>query len=91
MRIKGNYILREIAGEILVVPVGGTSLETNGLIVLNPAGRLIWEQLEREAAFDVIVDAVLERFEVSKEEASADIRAFLDVLHQNGLLENDLK
>ena len=37
MKIKGEFIMRELVGEILLVPVGQTALQFNGMITLNPA------------------------------------------------------
>ena len=45
MKIKGEYILRDIAGEIVAVPVGETVLNSNILAVLNESGRFFWELL----------------------------------------------
>ena len=45
MKIKGEFILREMAGDKILVPVGQTALEFNGIIILQPVAALIWEGL----------------------------------------------
>ena len=32
MKIKGEFLVREVAGEIIVIPVGRTALDFNGMI-----------------------------------------------------------
>ena len=36
MKLKDGYILREIAGDAVLIPVGRNALEFNGIIALNP-------------------------------------------------------
>ena len=35
MTIKGSFILREVAGSHVVVPVGASVVDFNGMITLN--------------------------------------------------------
>ena len=45
MKIKREFVLREIAGDILLVPVGKTALDLNGMLTLNEVGAEIWKML----------------------------------------------
>lgn len=88
MRIKGEYILREVMGEMLAIPVGGSVLDFNGMICINPVGEVIWRGLQGGQTKEVILDAILDKFDVSREEATADLDDFLLRLKQSGLLED---
>lgn len=46
MKIKGEFVLRELVGETILVPVGRTALQLNGMITLNPVSAQIWRGLE---------------------------------------------
>lgn len=46
MKLSSEYIMRDIAGEKVIVPVGGMSQKLNGLITLNEPAILIWKCLE---------------------------------------------
>ena len=85
--LKGSYVLRQIAGEYLAIPISNKSGEDAGIVVLNPVSQIIWGKLENGATFDEILDVVTTEFDVSKEEATADIKEFLDGLQQAGLLK----
>lgn len=87
MKIKGEYIIREIAGEHLLVPVGKTALELNGMVILNPVGAAIWSGLEAGRNTDAILSDLLENFDVSAETAKRDMNEFLQNLKSAGLLE----
>lgn len=86
MRLKGTFTLREVAGEILVIPVGKTAMELNGMIILNPVSKVIWESLEKGASQDALLEAVTDAFEVEPREAMADILEFLEELRKQNLL-----
>jgi hypothetical protein len=50
---------------------------------------VIWEQLTEGTEVDMIVSALTENFEVSYEEANADVLEFLDQLRQVQLLDEE--
>lgn len=82
MKIKKELIKRSIAGDTVLVPVGRTVYEANGLFVLNELGAFIWDILPRVDSEEEICKAVLEEYDASAEEAAADIAEFMDKLRQ---------
>lgn len=89
MKLNGTFTLREIAGEILVIPVGQTALELNGMIILNPVSRVIWDCLETGTSPEAILAAVTAKFDVTEDEAREDIASFLSELERNNLITED--
>ena len=85
--IKGTYTLRQIAGEYLAVPISNEVGSDANIVILNPVSQVIWTKLEAGATFNEILDSVMKEFNVKKEEATADIKDFLDGLEQAGLLK----
>ena len=82
MIIKKELIKREIAGDTILVPVGKTVYDSNGLFVLNELGAFIWDLLPNVDTQDEICQAILEEYEVSEEDAKRDIAEFMDKLRQ---------
>ena len=87
MKLKGEFVLRQIADDILAIPVGATALTLQGMIILNPVSKVIWQCLEQETDMDAICKAMCDRFEVAEEEARQDAQEFLQQLRSVGLLE----
>ncbi len=83
--IKQGYVVREIAGEFIAVPVD-SSCGTN-IVILNPVSKFLWEELREEKSFDELLDAMLKNYEVSKEEAENDLKDFLMQLTENNLIK----
>ena len=86
MKINGEFILREIAGDTILVPVGQTALKFNGIITLEPVGATIWKGLEAGMDFEGILAKILDTFEVEREQAANDLMEFHDQLNKQGFL-----
>ncbi len=85
--IKGTYTLRQIAGEYLAVPISNEAGEDANIVILNPVSHVIWQNLEKGASFNEILNSVTSEFNVTQEDATVDIKEFLDGLEQAGLLK----
>ena len=46
MKIKKELVKRDIAGDTILVPVGKTVYDSNGLFILNELGAFLWDRLE---------------------------------------------
>ena len=88
MKIKGTFVTRDIAGDIVIVPVGETALKYNGMITATTTGAAIWKALEDGCGDrEKLVRVLLERFDVDPETAAHDVDDFLDQLRRAELLE----
>lgn len=87
MKIDKSFILREIAGDYVIVPTGDTALQFNGLITVNEVGAFLWEKLQEEITEQELIEAVLAEYEVDAETARKDVSEFLDYLVQGAILE----
>ena len=87
MKIKSGFMLREVAGNYIVVAVGSRVKEFNGIINLNETGAFIWGLLEKGATEEELLTALLNEYEVDKEVARADVLSLLDKIREAGLLE----
>lgn len=83
MKINPNIIHRNVAGEDLLLPIGETALEHNGLFVLTPTGAEMWDYLVEGKTIDEIVDIMSEEYDedpaVIREDALALIKKLADL------------
>lgn len=86
MKLKEGFLLREIAGRIVVLPCDA-SLNLNLMLTLNGTGRFLWEMLETGADTEDLVRALMDRYEVSEALARQDVAAFVEKLTQHDFLE----
>lgn len=87
MKLKEGFVLRDVAGESIVVPIAERVVDFNGLMTLNATARVLWEQLQTEQTEADLAAALTERFEVTDETARADVAAFVALLAEKGLLD----
>ena len=86
MRINKEYVLREIAGDYIIIPVGKTVLEFNGLITVNELCVSLWKMLQEEVTLEDLVNGILAEYDVEEETARKDIQEFIEKLIENKVL-----
>ncbi len=86
MKIKKDLILREVAGETILIPYGKTVYDANGLFALNELAAFLWGKLPDAETEEDLLAAVLEEYEVGEAEARADIAEFLEKLREMEIL-----
>ena len=86
MRIAKEFVLREIAGDYIIIPTGKTVLDFNGLITLNEVGASLWKMLQNEVTFDELLQGILDEYDVEPAAAREDIQEFLDQLVNGGIM-----
>jgi hypothetical protein len=84
---REGVVLREVAGEHILVPVRRDVADLRAIFALNRVGLRIWEMLDGARGLDGILAELVERFDVTAEEASADLRSFVERLNDAGLVE----
>lgn len=91
MKADKSYVLREIAGEYMIIPTGKTVLNFNGLITINEVAASIWKMLQEDVSFETLVQGILDEYDVEEKVAQKDIREFLDILSEAGILVGEEK
>lgn len=85
MKLKDGFILREVAGQTVVLPTG-EELDLNMMITLNETGAFLWKQLENENDQAGLVAALLAEYDVDEATAKTAVEGFVAKLNENGFL-----
>ena len=80
MKIKKEFILREIVGDIVLVPINKSTSKFDGLITMNEIGKFIWENIESAKDEEELLQRILDEYEVDKDIAKADLDEFVGKL-----------
>ena len=86
MKIKLEFVLREIAGDILLVPVGKTALDLNGMLTLNEVGAEIWKMLPQVENEEEIVARLVQDYDADPAQVREDVAEFISHLRELGIL-----
>ena len=87
MKIKNGFVLREIAGQYMAVPVGERVNDLHGMIALNETGAFIWKLLENEKTEEDLAKALTEDYDVSYEDALDAVKEFHQLMIKEQVLE----
>ena len=88
MKIKEGFVLREVMGQSVAVPVGENSKQFHGMIKLNATGAEIWKDLEKGLTKEQIAQRIVDEYEsVELEEALFKVEQFLIKLQDAGIAE----
>lgn len=85
MKIKEGFLLRQIAGQTVVLPTG-SDLDLNMMITLNETGTFLWEHLQTETDEVALTAALLAEYDVDEATAAASVAAFVKKLEANNFL-----
>lgn len=81
-----NYIMREIAGESLLISVGTEIADFCGIVSLNDSAKMIWEMLEEGTTREELIEKLKNTYGISGERASQDVDGTLDTLRERGMI-----
>lgn len=87
MKIKEGFILRNVAGNNVVVPIGHNSVDFNGMISLNDTGAFLFEKMLQDISREDLIKAVVEEYEIDEELAKTDVDNFIEKVKGEGLFE----
>ncbi|WP_455544004.1 PqqD family protein [Intestinibacter sp.] len=86
MKLKMEFILRDIVGETVLVPINESTSNFNGLMTVNEIGRFIWENLESSKDEEELLQRILDEYEVDRDTAQKDLDEFLQVLRDRDII-----
>ncbi len=86
MKLKKGFVLREVAGETVVVPAGA-ELNFHGMITLNETAKILWQALAVETTEEALVKTVLGEFDIDEATAARDVALFIEKLKGLDFLE----
>ncbi|MBR0247136.1 MAG: PqqD family protein [Bacteroidales bacterium] len=88
MKIKEGFILRTICGEHIVVGEGLAQVNFNKMLSLNESAAYLWKEAEgKEFTQEDLVKLLLDKYEVSQEQAAADVEKLTATWIQEGVVE----
>ena len=86
MKLKLQLVKREIAGDVILVPVGEATTKLKGLLTVNETGAAIWDALPDAENEEAIVDRLYETFDAERDVLRNDVDAFLAQLRELDIL-----
>ena len=87
MKRSENFILKELMGSFVLVPIGDAAMNLNGIITLNESAKFLWDAAEGEFELNDLVDALIREYEIDIQTATQGAEAFLKRMKEEGCIE----
>lgn len=89
MKIKKEFVLRQVCGENVIVGEGLGAINFGKLLALNETAAWLWQQAVAMDNFtiDTLAQKLCDEYEVSVDEAKTDVAAILDEWQNVGVVE----
>lgn len=83
MKLRAHDITwREIDGDLVIL-----DLRSSTYMTANASGAVLMKELTEERTDDELVRALVDAYGITHDQAEADVRSFVQVLADGGLLE----
>lgn len=86
MKTNKNFILRNIAGENILVATGEAAQNFNGMITLNEVASFIWNNVDECGSVEKLITSILDEFDIDEETARRDVEGFTNELIRMGMV-----
>lgn len=92
MRVKDGLILREVAGQYVIVPTGKRVQEVTSIVYISASGAYLWNYMqENDFEPEDLVARILEHYTgVTEEQAASDIQKFLKKLTDSNVMDDGI-
>ncbi len=86
MKRNENFLLHQVAGTQVLVPVGPAAEAFSGMLTVNETGAFIWQQLETAHTLEALAQAIASEYAVEEDTARQDAQAFIEKLLPTGAI-----
>ena len=89
LKLKSDLILREVAGQHVIVPVGKRVQEVTSIVYISSSAAYLWEYMKNnEFEIDDLVKMIVEHYDgVSEETARKDVESYIKLLTDNYIID----
>lgn len=86
-RINPDFILREIAGEYTIIPIGGDNVFSNAVMAPNGTAVFLWEAFQQPSTIQDVVVEAMQKYDVTEEQIYKSISNFVKQSFEFKVLE----
>lgn len=92
MRLKDDLVLRKVADQYVIVPVGKRVQEVTSIVYISSSAAYLWDFMkDNEFTKEDLVDLIIKHYiGVTVEQATTDVSRFVNVLAENSILDDGI-
>ena len=86
MKLKYEFIIRELGDRYVAVAVGENAEEFSALVKMNKSGKIMMEMLKEDTTEDKMVAQLMEKYEGTEEFFREQVQKFVGGIRNSGAL-----
>ena len=87
MKLNDGFVLKNMAGESVIIPTGANIVKFSGTVILNEVSAFIVQQIQDgNTGREELLGRILCEYEVDRETAAADLDELLEKLCGMGVI-----
>lgn len=92
MKLKSGLVLREVAGQYVIVPTGQRVKEITSIVYISSSAAYLWDYMQdHEFEKEDLVKRIMEHYiGVTIEQATKDVDKFIDKLTSYSILDDGI-
>lgn len=83
---NSDYVLREVVGELLLIPVGKQMMYSNEVITVSEVAAYLWSNMRKGKTETQLCELLCKEYEVDVKTARTDIREMLESMCRKKLV-----
>ena len=88
MKAREGFILRNLAGEYLLMPKGEKIKNYDSVVLMNELSAFVWEKMQNPVTQSYLLEAVLNEYDVDEKTAREDLDGLLAELKEAGVIDD---
>ena len=85
MPISKNFIFKAVAGEYMIIPLSGGTVDMTKSFNINETGAFIYKGLDQGKTAEEIAEDMAKEYDAPKDELLKDINEFIEILKKKGI------
>ncbi len=86
MKLTDKIVIRKIGNDTVAIRIDADMVDLTSAMVLNPTSQLLFEALTQDTDEEKLIELLLGSYDITREEAEKDVKAFLTYLGGKDLL-----
>ena len=88
MKAREGFILRNLAGEYLLMPKGEKIKNYDSVVLMNELSAFVWGKMQNPVTQSDLLEAVLNEYDVDEKTAREDLDGLLAKLKEAGVIDD---
>ena len=88
MKAREGFILRNLAGEYLLMPKGEKIKNYDSVVLMNELSAFVWGKMQNPVTQSDLLEAVLNEYDVDEKTAREDLDELLAELKEAGVIDD---